>query len=57
MTPKFRVLCYVCIDSMRNSAGAHQTLEILDEMLDSFDNPEQRSTGQGRAKASEVARC
>ena len=49
MTPKFRILCYVCTDSMGHSAGARETLEMLDGMLDSFDHPEQSSTEQGRA--------
>ena len=38
--PKFRIICYVSIDSLRHSAGAHETLEMLDKMLDSFDHPE-----------------
>ena len=54
MTPKFRNICYdVCIES----AGAHETLEMLDGMLDSFDHPEQCSTEQGRAKGRKVLRC
>ena len=38
-------------------AGAHETLEMLDEILDSFDHPEQSSTEQDRAKVSKVVRC
>ena len=57
LTPKFRIFCYVCTDFMRYSAGAHETLEMLDEMLDSFDRPEQSSTEQSRAKASKVVHC
>ena len=47
----------VCTDSMGHSAGAHDTLDTLNGMLDSFDQPEQSSTEQGRAKASKVVRC
>ena len=54
---KFRILCYICTDSMGHSAGAHETLEMLHGMLDSVDHPEQSSTEQGRAKASNVVRC
>ena len=50
LTPKFRIICYVCTNSMGHSAGAHGTLEMLDEMLDSFDHPEQSSTEHGSAK-------
>ena len=57
MTPKFRIQCYVCTDSMGHSARVHETLEILDEMMDSLEHPEQSSTEQGRAKASKVASC
>ena len=32
----------------------HETLEMLDRMLYSFDHPEQSSTEQGRAEASKV---
>ena len=49
--PKYRILCYVCTDSIGHSAGAHETLEILDGMLDSFNHPESRAAQeQGRAK-------
>ena len=41
---------------MGHSAGAHKTLETLDGMVYSFDNPEQSSTEQGRAQASRVVR-
>ena len=37
---KFRIPCYICTDSMGHSAGAHETLEMLDGMLDSFDHTE-----------------
>ena len=50
MPPTFRILCYVCTDAMGHSAGA---LEMLDEMLDSFDHPEKSSTEQGRAKGKQ----
>ena len=40
--------------SKGHSAGAHETLEILNGMLYSFDHPEQSSAEQGRAKASKV---
>ena len=46
-----------CTDSMGHSAGAHETLEMLGGILDSFDQPEQSSIEQGRAKASKVVRC
>ena len=36
MTPKFRILCYVCTNAMGHSAGANETLDMLGEMLDSF---------------------
>ena len=55
--PKFRILCFLCTESIGHSAGAHETLEMLGEMLDSFDQPEQSSTEQGRAKVSKVVRC
>ena len=55
--PKFRILCNVRTDSVGHSAGAHETPEMLDEMLYSFDHPEQSSTEQGRAKARKVVRC
>ena len=42
---------------MGHSAGADETLNMLDGILDSFDQPEQSSTEQGRAKASKVLRC
>ena len=42
---------------MGHSAEIHETLEDLDELLDSFDHPEKRSTDQGRAKASNVVHC
>ena len=57
LTPKYRIICDVCTDSMGHSAGAHETLEMLDGMSDSFDHPEQSSTEHGRAKASKVVRC
>ena len=63
MAPKFRILCYVCTtklvctDSMGHSAGAHETLEMLDGILDSFDHLEQGSTEQGRGRASKVECC
>ena len=57
MTPKFPIQCYVCTDSMGHSAGAPETLEMLDAMLYSSDNPEQSSTESGRAKASKVVCC
>ena len=50
LTPKLQILCYVCTDSMGHRAGAHETLEMLDGMLDSSDHPEQSNTEQGRAK-------
>ena len=56
LTPKYRI-CDVCTASMGHSAGAHETLEMLDEMLDSFDHPDQSSTKHGRLKASKVVRC
>ena len=34
-------------DSVGHSAGAHETLEMLGGMLDSFDHTEQSSTEQG----------
>ena len=52
MTPKFLILCNVCTDSM-GSAGAHETLDILGEMLDSFDHPEQSSTTAAPSKAKQ----
>ena len=55
--PKFRILCYVCTDSIGYCAGAHETLEILDGILDLFDYPEQSSTEQGKAMASKIVRC
>ena len=42
---------------MGYSAGAHETLEILDGVLYSSDHPEQSSAVQCRAKASKVVRC
>ena len=57
LPPAFRILCYVCTDSMGHSAGAHETLEMLDGMLYLFGHPEQSSTEQDRAKASKVVRC
>ena len=41
---------------MGHGAGAHKTVETLDGMVYSFDNPEQSSTEQGRAQASRVVR-
>ena len=35
----------------------HETLEMVDGMLHSFDHPKQSSTEQGRAKASKVVCC
>ena len=32
-----------CTDSMGHSEGAHETLEMLDGILDPFDQPEQSS--------------
>ena len=54
MTLEFRTLCS---DSMGHSAGAHETLEMLNRMLDSFNHLEQRSTEHGRVQASKVVRC
>ena len=42
---------------MGHSAGAHETLEMLDGMLCSFDHPEQSSTEQGRARQSKGEQC
>ena len=50
MTPKFQILCFLCTDSMGHGAGAHETQEMLEGMLDSFEDPEQSGTQQGRAK-------
>ena len=38
IAPKFPMLCYVCTNFIRQRAGAHETLEMLDGMLDSFDH-------------------
>ena len=56
LTPKYRILCYLCTDYIGHRGGAHETLEMLDGMLDSSDHPEQSSTEHGKAKASNV-RC
>ena len=42
---------------MGHSAGAHETLEMLDGMFDSFNHTEQSSTEQGRGEARKVVRC
>ena len=46
--------CMACTNSMRHSAGAHKTLQMLDVMLDLYDHPEQSSTEQGGAKSNKL---